>query len=158
MKNLIKNKVDDMYPPKIDPMRSTWVIAVDFKLDKLKAYCDQQSNETGEDCTKLLNCYRAQIFNAFYAVVGISDFKFRMQNSLVFNNSTDATKAFKAVSLGIKKSWVKYFIEKIHLFEIDPNSDASDLLELDEATKNNPDWVTNELLDFIKMADFDDKD
>ena len=81
-----------------------------------------------------------------------------MQNSLVFNNSKDATKAFKAISLGIKKSWIKYFIEKIHLFEIDPNSDAIDLLELDSATENNPDWLTEELLEYIQTNsdDIDD--
>ena len=72
-----------------------------------------------------------------------------MQNSLVYNNSSDATKAFKAVSLGIKKSWIKYFIEKIHLFEIDPNSDASELLELNDDVSNVPDWFDTELKDFL---------
>jgi virulence-associated protein VapD len=138
-----------MYPPKVDPMSATWVIAVDFKLDRLKTYCQQQADAENLDCTKLLNSYRTQIFNTFYGIVGVYDFKYSMQNSLVFNNSTDATKAFKAVSLGIKKSWIKYFIEKIHLFEIDPNSDASDLLELEQPTTNNPAWITAELLEFI---------
>lgn len=142
-----------MYPPKIDPMNSTQVIAVDFKLDRLKAFCQQESEINSIDCNKLLNSYRVQIFNTFYEVVGKYDFKYRMQNSLVFNNSTDATKAFKAVSLGIKKSWVKYFVEKIHLFEIDPNSDASELLELDEPTQKNPEWLTEDMLNFIKNTD-----
>lgn len=137
------------YPPKVDPMHSTWVIAVDFKLDKLKAYCTTQLGKNEQECKQLLNDYKVQIFNTFYEIVGRYDFKYRMQNSLVFNNSTDATKAFKAISLGIKKSWIKYFIEKIHLFEIDPNSDASDLLELDIATKNDPEWITEELRLFL---------
>ena len=82
-----------------------------------------------------------------------------MQNSLVFNSSTDATKAFKAISLGIKKSWVKYFIEKIHLFEIDPNSDASELLELESQTKDNPEWFDDKLRDYLlsnEEVDFSD--
>ena len=143
------------YPPKIDPMNSTWVIAVDFKLDKLKKYCEDHllQNDNSINCKQLLNNYRTQIFNTFYEIVGQYDFKFRMQNSLVFNNSTDATKAFKAVSLGIKKSWIKYFIEKIHLFEVDPNSDALDLLELDEKTIGNPDWITESLVDYLQNND-----
>jgi virulence-associated protein VapD len=147
-----------MYPPKADPMSATWVIAVDFKLDRLKTYCKKKSEDDNDlDCIKLLNSYRTQIFNTFYTVVGHYDFKYRMQNSLVFNNSTDATKAFKAISLGLKRSWIKYFIEKIHLFEIDPNSDASDLLELDETTKDNPEWITQELLEYISSYDDDDE-
>lgn len=140
------------YPPKIDPMNATWVIAVDFKLDKLKTYCESIStqDEDNLDCRRLLNNYRTQIFNTFYAIVGQYDFKYRMQNSLVFNNSTDATKAFKAVSLGIKKSWIKYFIEKIHLFEVDPNSDAIDLLELNERTTDNPEWITDSLIEYLQ--------
>jgi virulence-associated protein VapD len=147
------------YPPKIDPMNATWVIAIDFKLDKLKSYCEENlaTDENDINCKQLLNNYRTQIFNTFYDIVGQYDFKYRMQNSLVFNNSTDATKAFKAVSLGIKKSWVKYFVEKIHLFEVDPNSDAVDLLELDEATKNNPEWITDSLIEYLKN-DKDTKD
>lgn len=142
------------YPPKVDPMHATWVIAIDFKLDRLKSYCKKQAiADTSIDCNKLLNSYRTQIFNTFYAIVGAYDFKYRMQNSLVFNNSTDATKAFKAVSLGIKKSWVKYFIEKIHLFEIDPNSDASDLLELNEPTLDNPEWMTSEMLEHLNESE-----
>jgi len=146
------------YPPKIDPMNPTWVIAIDFKLDKLKKYCEDNLTSDTVNCQSLLNKYRTQIFNTFYEIVGQYDFKYRMQNSLVFNNSKDATKAFKAISLGIKKSWIKYFIEKIHLFEIDPNSDAIDLLELDSATENNPDWLTEELLEYIQTNsdDIDD--
>ena len=140
------------YPPKVDPMNATWVIAIDFKLDKLKVYCEEEltKNNDNIDCKQLLNNYRTQIFNTFYDIVGKYDFKYRMQNSLVFNNSTDATKAFKAVSLGIKKSWIKYFIEKIHLFEVDPNSDAIDLLELNERTDNNPNWITDELIAYLQ--------
>jgi len=140
------------YPPKIDPMNATWVIAIDFKLDKLKAYCENEltNDDSNINCKKTLNNYRTQIFNTFYEIVGQYDFKYRMQNSLVFNNSTDATKAFKAVSLGIKKSWVKYFIEKIHLFEVDPNSDAVDLLELNEKTNANPEWITDSLIEYLQ--------
>jgi len=143
------------YPPKIDPMNSTWVIAIDFKLDKLKTYCEDilAKDKDDIDCKQLLNKYRTQIFNTFYEIIGNYDFKYRMQNSLVFNNSTDATKAFKAVSLGIKKSWIKYFIEKIHLFEVDPNSDAIDLLELNEKTINNPEWMTDELIEYLQNSD-----
>lgn len=130
------------------PLHSTWVIAIDFKLNRLKEFCETQG-QNPNDCKSLLNNYRTQIFNTFYEIVAKYDFKYRMQNSLVFNNSTDATKAFKAVSLGIKNSWIKYFIEKIHLFEIDPNSDASELLELDIKTSNNPDWLTDEMLEFL---------
>ena len=140
------------YPPKIDPMNATWVIAVDFKLDKLKTYCENvlTQNEDDLDCRQLLNNYRTQIFNTFYTIVGQYDFKYRMQNSLGFNNSTDATKAFKAISLGIKKSWIKYFIEKIHLFEVDPNSDAIDLLELNERTTDNPEWINDSLIEYLQ--------
>ena len=147
------------YPPKIDPMNATWVIAIDFKLDKLKSYCEEQlsTDENDINCKQLLNNYRTQLFNTFYDIVGQYDFKYRMQNSLVFNNSTDATKAFKAVSLGIKKSWIKYFIEKIHLFEIDPNSDAIDLLELNEATINNPEWITDSLIEYLKNNDMEEE-
>lgn len=143
------------YPPKIDPIQSTWVIAVDFKLDKLKIYCDTylKQNDDTTNCKQLLNNFRTQIFNTFYEIVGRYDFKYRMQNSLVFNNSTDATKAFKAVSLGIKKSWIKYFIEKIHLFEIDPNSDASELLELKEKPLEFPEWLNDELINFLQIED-----
>jgi len=138
------------YPSKVDPMNPTWVIAVDFKLDKLKSFCENESRQDpSKECQKLLNGYRTQIFNTFYEIVAQYDFRWRMQNSLVFNNSSDATKAFKAVSLGIKKSWIKYFIEKIHLFEIDPNSDASDLLELDTKTHNNPEWMTEKLIEHL---------
>ena len=135
------------YPQKVDPVQQTWVIAIDFKLDRLKQFCLSQSEK--DDCTKKLNSYRTQIFNAFYETVKPYGFDLRMQNSLVYNNSSDATKAFKAVSLGIKKSWIKYFIEKIHLFEIDPNSDASELLELNDDVSNVPDWFDTELKDFL---------
>jgi len=148
------------YPPKIDPMNATWVIAVDFKLDKLKEYCENELQEqtNRQDCKQLLNNYRTQIFNTFYEVVGVYDFKYRMQNSLVFNNSTDATKAFKAVSLGIKKSWIKYFIEKIHLFEIDPNSDASELLELNQAVATSPEWMSESLLEYLQRDTSDNSE
>ncbi len=149
------------YPPKVDPMNPTWVIAVDFKLDKLKKYCEKELlvKDQSTNCQQVLNNYRTQIFNTFYEIVGKYDFKYRMQNSLVFNSSTDATKAFKAISLGIKKSWVKYFIEKIHLFEIDPNSDASELLELESQTKDNPEWFDDKLRDYLlsnEEVDFSD--
>ncbi len=149
------------YPPKVDPMNPTWVIAVDFKLDKLKKYCEKELlvKDQSTNCQRVLNNYRTQIFNTFYEIVGKYDFKYRMQNSLVFNSSTDATKAFKAISLGIKKSWVKYFIEKIHLFEIDPNSDASELLELESQTKDNPEWFDDKLRDYLlsnEEVDFSD--
>jgi virulence-associated protein VapD len=146
-------------PPKIDPMNKTWVIAIDFKLDKLKKYCLEQENKDELECKKELNSYRTQIFNTFYEDIKPFGFKYRMQNSLAFNNSTDATKAFKALSLGIKKSWIKYFIEKIHLFEIDPNSDASDLLELDIDVINKPEWFTDELKKYLKednSSDFEE--
>ena len=136
------------YPPKIDPMQKTWVIAVDFKLDKIKNYCINKLGKSEEECQKEINNYRTQIFNTFYEVVKQYGFEWRMQNSLVFNNSSDATKAFKAISLGIKRSWVKYFIEKIHVFEIDPNSDASDMLEIDVDTER-PEWFTDDLKDFL---------
>ena len=142
------------YPAKIDPMQKTWVIAVDFKLDKLKEYC-LKNTSNNEDCIKKLNSYRASIFDTFYKIVKPYGFEWRMQNSLVFNNSSDATKAFKAVSLGIKNSWIKYFIEKIHLFEIDPNSDASDLLELDVHVKDFPEWFTEDLHKYIMSEDSD---
>jgi len=143
------------YPPKIDPTQKTWVIAVDFNLDKLKKYCLEKKDL--DECKKDLNNYRTQIFNTFYEVVKNYGFENRMQNSLVFNNSTDATKAFKAISLGLKKSWVKYFIEKIHLFEIDPNSDARDLLELDIDVKREdvPDWFTDDLKNYLLSEDDD---
>jgi len=35
-------------------------------------------------------------------------------------------------------------------FEVDPNSDASELLELDEHTKNNPDWFTDKLMQYLQ--------
>jgi len=35
------------------------------------------------------------------------------------------------------------------LFEIDPNSDASDLLELDTKTHNNPEWMTEKLIEHL---------
>jgi len=55
-----------------------------------------------------------------------------------------------AISLGIKNSWIKYFIEKIHLFEIEPNSDASPLLEIEkEPNDNKLDWFTDELKEFL---------
>ena len=135
------------YPQKVDPIQQTWVIAIDFKLDRLKQFCLSKSEK--DDCIKKLNLYRTQIFNTFYETVKPYGFDLRMQNSLVYNNSSDATKAFKAVSLGIKKSWIKYFIEKIHLFEIDPNSDASELLELNDNISNVPDWFDKELKDFL---------
>jgi len=137
------------YPPKIDPINKTWVIAIDFKLDKLKDFCLQKEKDI-QKCQKLLNSYRTQIFNTFYEIVSKYGFNYRMQNSLVFNNSTDATKAYMAISLGIKDSWIKYFIEKIHLFEIEPNSDASPLLEIEkEPNDNKPDWFTDELKEFL---------
>jgi len=139
------------YPQKVDPVQQTWVIAIDFKLDKLKQFCLSQSDK--DKCTKKLNLYRTQIFNTFYETVKPYGFDLRMQNSLVYNNSSDATKAFKAVSLGIKKSWIKYFIEKIHLFEIDPNSDASELLELNNNVDSAPDWFNEELKDFLLKED-----
>ena len=145
------------YPPKVDPITNTWVIAVDFNLAKLQNYCLKKNNGDREKCRKDLNNYRTQIFNTFYDIVRNYGFEFRMQNSLVFNNSTDATKAFKAISLGLKKSWVKYFIEKIHLFEIDPNSDARDLLELNvDVEGDKPEWFTDELKDYLlKEEDVD---
>ena len=137
------------YPPKIDPINKTWVIAIDFKLDRLKDFCLQKEKDI-QKCQKLLNSYRTQIFNTFYEIVSKYGFNYRMQNSLVFNNSTDATKAYMAISLGIKNSWIKYFIEKIHLFEIEPNSDASPLLEIEkEPNDNKPDWFTDELKEFL---------
>jgi virulence-associated protein VapD len=145
------------YPPKIDPIQKTWVIAVDFKLDKLKKYCLEKQEKDDKECQKELSNYRAKIFNTFYDIVKQYGFEWRMQNSLVFNNSTDATKAFKAISLGVKKSWVKYFIEKIHLFEIDPNSNASDLLELDTDV-DRPDWFTEELKNFLLIDEENNTD
>ncbi len=138
------------YPPKVDPMNPTWVIAVCFKLDKLKIYCEQINQKP--DCQQFLNNCRTQIFTTFYSIVGNYDFKYRMQNSLVFNNSTDATKAFKAVSLGIKNSWVKYFVEKIHLFKVEPNSNASELLELEKPIENNPDWLDKSLIQYLQAT------
>ena len=117
----------------------------------------KDTDENDINCKQLLNNYRSQFFNTFYDIVGQYGFKYRMQNSLVFNNSTDVTKAFKAVSLGIKKSWIKYFIEKIHLFEIDPNSDAIDLLELNKATINNPEWITDSLIEYLKNNDMENE-
>ena len=58
--------------------------------------------------------------------------------------------------MGIKKSWIKYFIEKIHLFEIDPNSDASELLELNDDVNNSPEWFSTELKDFLLKEDEED--
>ena len=146
-----------MYPPKADPQNKTWVIAFDINLFRLKKYCEEQS-QNEEKCKEDLKRYRTQIFNTFYDIVGDYDFNLRMQNSLVYNNSADATKAFKAISLGLKKSWVKYFIEKLHIFEIDPNSDARELLELDMLTKGNPDWLTVDLLDYINNYAVEDED
>ena len=45
---------------------------------------------------------------------------------------------------------MKYFIEKIHLFEVDPNSDAVDLLELNEKTNGNPEWITDSLIEYLQ--------
>ncbi len=140
------------YPPKTDPQNPTWVIAFDIKMDRLKKYCEEHS-ENEEQCKNDLKLYRTQIFNEIYLVLGNYDFKWRMQNSLAFNNSNDATKAFKAISLGLKKSWAKYFIEKLHIFEIDPNSDARDLLELDIEAKNSPKWLTDDILNFIQISE-----
>jgi len=144
------------YPPKVDPISKTWVIAIDFKLDRLKEYCLKKEKDL-QKCQQLLNSYRAQIFNTFYEIVSQYGFNYRMQNSLVFNNSTDATKAYMAISLGIKNSWIKYFIEKIHLFEIEPNSDASPLLEIEkEPQGNKPDWFTDELKEFLTKENEED--
>jgi virulence-associated protein VapD len=134
------------YPPKVDPVNKTWVIAFDIKLDALIDYCKQNNNDCDE---RNINSYRVQIFNEIYATIKNYDFNSRMQNSLVFNNSSDATKAFKAISLGLKKSWAKYFIEKLHIFEIDPNSDALDLLELDVGVNNKPTWLNDDLLNHL---------
>ena len=148
------------YPPKTDPQNPTWVIAFDIKMKSLKKYCEQES-QNAEECKQNIKKYRTQIFNTIYEIVGKYDFKWRMQNSLVYNNSADATKAFKAISLGLKKSWVKHFIEKLHIFEIDPNSDAIELLELNEKTEDNPQWLTDDMLKFIKdyvEDDFDEEE
>jgi len=114
---------------KTDPNELTWVIAVDFKFDKLENWCYTISDKDGYK--QLYNEYRTQILNTFNNVVSKYGFRHRMQNSLFFNNSADATKALKAVTLGLKNSWVKYFIDTIHLFKITPNSNAVDLLEVD---------------------------
>ena len=145
------------YPPKVDPIQKTWVIAIDFKLDRLKKYCLSQQGDDSEACSKMLNTYRVQIFNSFYEAVKPYGFDLRMQNSIVYNNSSDATKAFKAVSLGVKNSWIKYFIEKIHLFEIDPNSDASELLELNTGVENSPEWLTEELKEYLLTEEFSEE-
>ena len=53
----------------------------------------------------------------------------------------------------------KYFIEKLHIFEIDPNSDASELLELESQTKDNPEWFDDKLRDYLlsnEEVDFSD--
>ena len=145
------------YPPKVDPVQKTWVIAIDFKLDRLKKYCLSQQENDRDTCSRLLNTYRVQIFNSFYEAVKPYGFDLRMQNSIVYNNSSDATKAFKAVSLGVKNSWIKYFIEKIHLFEIDPNSDASELLELNTGVENSPEWLTEELKEYLLTEEFSEE-
>ncbi len=139
-------KVSMVHPPKVDPVNKTWVIAFDIKLDALIDYCRKNSSGCDE---KNINSYRVQIFNEIYATIKKYDFNRRMQNSLVFNNSSDATKAFKAISLGLKKSWSKYFIEKLHIFEIEPNSDALDLLELDVTITNRPEWLNDSLLNHL---------
>ena len=37
----------------------------------------------------------------------------------------------------------------MHIFEIDPNSDALDLLELDVTITNRPEWLNDSLLNHL---------
>lgn len=43
------------YPPKVDPVNKTWVIAFDIKLDALIDYCKQNNNDCDE---RNINSYR----------------------------------------------------------------------------------------------------
>ncbi|MCL2154307.1 MAG: hypothetical protein FWH53_01445 [Leptospirales bacterium] len=142
------------YPPKADPSSDTWVIAFDVKLDKLYEYARDPQNAKilgGKTPDIYVRDLRAIIFNEIYRVLGNYGFDKRLQNSLVFNNKLDATIAFKAVSLGLAESWSKYFVDRIHLFRVDPNSDAIELLNKEKAIemRDKPDWLTDEMFFYI---------
>ena len=142
------------YPPKTDPLTTTWVIAFDVKLERLYEYARDPQNANilgGKEPSVYVRDIRAIIFDEIYEILKHYGFDKRLQNSLVFNNKPDATIAFKAVSLGLAQSWTKYFIERIHLFQIDPNSDAIDLLEKESiiAEDDRPSWFTSDMLSFM---------
>lgn len=142
------------YPPISDPTNETWIIAFDLKLKKLYEYARNPDNiALLNDKTPdvFVRDLRAIMFNEIYDTLKPYGFDKRLQNSLVFNNNRDATIAFKAISKGLSQSWTKYFIERVHLFKVDPNSDASDLLNKDQniAPDDRPDWLDDNLLNFI---------
>ncbi len=146
------------YPPKADPTQDTWVIAFDLNLEKLYEHARDPRNSSqlsGKTPDVYVRDLRAIMFDEIYSILRQFGFDKRLQNTLVFNNNKDATIAFKAVSRGLSQSWVKYFIERIHLFRVDPNSDASELLNKDQmiSQDDRPDWFNDRLLDDITQAD-----
>ena len=151
------------YPPIADPTNDTWVIAFDLKLKKLYQYARDPQNISwlnGKKPEIHVRDLRAKMFDEIYEVLRPYNFDKRLQNTIVFNNKLDATIAFKAVSKGLSQSWAKYFIERVHLFRVDPNSDASDLLNKDQiiSQEDRPDWFDENLLDYITQTDIDSED
>jgi virulence-associated protein VapD len=148
------------YPPKTDPATATWVIAFDIKLDRLYEYARDEQNQSildGKTPDVYVRDLRAIIFNEIYKALSVYGFNKRLQNSLVFNNSADATIAFKAVSIGLARSWAKHFVERIHLFQIAPNSDAIELLNKEQVlgADDYPEWLDPQMLSFLTQADDD---
>lgn len=147
--------------PLADPSSETWVIAFDVNLDKVLEFIrDPQNDEKlkGKSVKDYENGIRSSIFTEIYNILITYGFSKRLQNSLVFNNSMDATVAFRAVTRGLAQNWVKYFIKRLHLFKVDPNSDASDLLNKEQLIEkhNRPDWFDDDLLHFLNQSEYDD--
>lgn len=114
---------------KSDPLKSTWVIAFDLNLNKIK------------ESLKDINKFDQAIFDInieLETILNKYNFKNKMLNNIYYNHLDDATKSFAAISLGLNKSWAKIFIEKINIFKINENSNANDLLELNQEIQNKP--------------------
>ncbi len=112
-----------------DVKNETYVIAFAYEEEKLNLLDENQKKE---------------LYNEFDRILLLNQFKYNMYDNIVFNNSNDAVKAFKVISLHLAKSWVKIFIKKINVFKVEENSCVIDLLE-----KNNmdniekPEWFDN---------------
>ena len=160
METIISKKAGISYPPKEDPSGATWIIAFDIndKLYSLYKYAMNPKNAgilNGETPIDYAGNCTVAVNNEIYNVLKSYGFDKQLQNSLVFNNLQDATGAFKAVSSGLAKSWAKYFIDRIHLFQVDPNSNAAELLNKNQiiAKEDRPAWFTDAVFDFITADD-----
>ena len=143
-----------------DPTNTTWVITIELALNKVSEYGEINNNVFNLNMQKYgVPHIKFDIVAEIYEVLKSYGFDQKLHDSgmdechLIFNNESDVTKAFNAVSLGLAQSWAKYFIERIHLLKIEPNSNVIKLLNKDQIieAKDRPDWLTDDMVAYLMI-------